>query len=201
MNGLSRRDVRGTLKICGGQKGFDKSIIYTAPRSTAVRTSEPFILVHRPYLSRLLCHPPPLLHPALRYLPHNTVGLLCCSLCTLLSLLRRSLSSLCRLCSLRYAARHSLRSTHMTQHLLHQPSPLLLLPLPIKHADPPAPLEAVPRHLELVHRVQVLHVALRRGPVGRAREPEVEVLVSSRLEVERVVARVQVGELVEELEG
>jgi hypothetical protein len=181
MNGLSRRDVRGTLKICGGQKGFDKSIIYTAPRSTAVRTSEPFILVHRPYLSRLLCHPPPLLHPALRYLPHNTVGLLCCSLCTLLSLLRRSLSSLCRLCSLR--------------------SPLLLLPLPIKHADPPAPLEAVPRHLELVHRVQVLHVALRRGPVGRAREPEVEVLVSSRLEVERVVARVQVGELVEQVKG
>lgn len=89
----------------------------------------------------------------------------------------------------------------MTQHLLHQPPPLLLLPLPIKHADAPAPLEAVPRHLELVHRVQVLHVALRRRAVRRAREPEVEVLVSSRFEVERVVARVQVGELVEEMEG
>ena len=93
------------------------------------------------------------------------------------------------------------QSTHMGEHLLHQSPVLALVPRSVKDDDTPASSEAVSGHLELVHRVDVLNVKLARGPVGRSRKPEVQVLVPSRLKVKGVVARVQVGELVDEVQG
>jgi hypothetical protein len=172
MNGLRRRDVRGTLKICASQEDFHEST-HRPPLhcpSTTSFSSMGHVSLNHFAISRFAS-------PLLAFLPARLgrVGLLARPV-----LLVRPAWPVRSLAPL--------DSTHMAQHLLHQPPPILLLPLSIKHADPPAPLEAVARHLELVHRVQVLHVALRRGTVGRAREPEVEVLVSSRLEVEGVVA-------------
>ena len=88
----------------------------------------------------------------------------------------------------------------MREHLLREPPPLALIKRLIKAHDPAAALQAVPRHLELVHRVHVLDVQLEARPVRRLRRPEVQILVPPRLEVERVVAVVQIRELGEEVE-
>lgn len=88
----------------------------------------------------------------------------------------------------------------MRQHLLHQ-QPLLAFPSSTKADQSPAALEAVTCHLQLVHRVDVLDVKLCRRAVGRLGRPKVEVLVSSGFEVEGVVARVKVRELVDQVEG
>jgi len=90
---------------------------------------------------------------------------------------------------------------YVGEHLLHEPPMLALVPTAAEADDPPRALEAVARHLELVHRVDVLDVELGRGPVGRLGGPEVEVLVPAGLEVERVVARVEVGQLVDQVQG
>ena len=90
--------------------------------------------------------------------------------------------------------------THMREHLLHQPPPLCLPKPRIKTHDAPTPLQTIPRHLQLVHRVHVLDVQLEARPVRRLRRPEVQVLVPPRLEVERVVAVVQIRELGEEVQ-
>jgi hypothetical protein len=42
-------------------------------------------------------------------------------------------------------------------------------------------------------------VTLGRGPVRAARDPHVQVFVSSRFEIEGVVARVKVGDFVQEV--
>ena len=80
------------------------------------------------------------------------------------------------------------RPTHMREHLLGEAGPLALVKRSIEADEPAAAPEAVPGHLELVHRVHVLDVQLEGGPVRRLRRPEVQVLVPPRLEVERVVA-------------
>jgi hypothetical protein len=76
---------------------------------------------------------------------------------------------------------------------------MLAVPSAVKYANAPRALEAVARHLELVHGVDVLHVELGRGSIGRTGHPEVQVFVFSGLKVERVVARVQVGQLVDQV--
>lgn len=90
-----------------------------------------------------------------------------------------------------------LSPAYMREHLLHQAPTFLPFPSAIKHADPSTPLQAVTRHLELVHGVDILNVTLDAGSVRRAGEPEVEVFVASRFEVEGVCARVKVGQLVQ----
>lgn len=95
---------------------------------------------------------------------------------------------------------YSIHHTYMREHLLQQLPLLLGVPLAIKHTDPSAPLETVSSHLQLVHRVDVLHVALDTRSVWCPRCPHVEVLVSACFKVEGIVAAVQVGELVEEVE-
>lgn len=75
----------------------------------------------------------------------------------------------------------------MREHLLHQLPVLLLLPSAVEHADAPAAAQAIARHLQLVHRVDVLHVELPARAVRRARHPQVQVLVPARLKVEGVV--------------
>ena len=82
----------------------------------------------------------------------------------------------------------------MCEQFLREPSPLRLFKRRVEADNPATTLETVPRHLELVHRVHVLHVQLDARPIRRLGRPEVQVLVPPRLKVERVVARVEVGQ-------
>lgn len=86
----------------------------------------------------------------------------------------------------------------MRKHLLNQLPPLRLLKASTKAQQPSTPLQTIPSHFQFVHRVHVLDVHLDRGPVGRFGRPEVEVLVPTGFEVERVVAIVEVCEFGEE---
>ena len=91
-------------------------------------------------------------------------------------------------------------TTHMRDHLLHQPPVLILIPSAIETDNPTRSLQAIARHLQLVHRMNVLHVTLDGRSVGRARYPHVKVLVPTRLEENCIVAAVQVGKLVEQIQ-
>ena len=90
--------------------------------------------------------------------------------------------------------------THMCEHLLRQPAPLSLLERLVKAQEPPAALQAVPGHLELVHRVHILDKHLDAWAVWCFCGPEVQIFVPPRFEVKRVVAVVQISELGEEVE-
>lgn len=89
----------------------------------------------------------------------------------------------------------------MRQHLPQQLPLLITIPTSVEANQASAPLQTVPRHLQLVHRVNVLHVTLDRRTVRRSGKPEVKVFVPTSFKVEGVVARVKVGELVDEMEG
>jgi hypothetical protein len=80
----------------------------------------------------------------------------------------------------------------MCEQFLRQPTPLRLLERRIETHNPAAALETIPRHLELIHRVHILHVQLDARPIRRLGGPKVQVLVPTRLKVERVVARVEI---------
>ena len=82
--------------------------------------------------------------------------------------------------------------THVCEDLLREPAPLALVERLVEAQEPPAAFEAVAGHLELVHRVHVLHVKLDAGAVWSLGSPHVEILVPPRFEVERVVAVVEV---------
>lgn len=76
----------------------------------------------------------------------------------------------------------------------------LLVKGAVEDDQAPPTFQAVPRKARphLAHRVDVRHVELDRGPVGRQREPEVEVLAAlARLEEEHDIARMQLREVVE----
>lgn len=99
-------------------------------------------------------------------------------------------------------ARVSLRSTtHVRQHLPQQLPLLITIPTSVEANETSASLQTVPRHLQLIHRVDVLHVTLDRRTVRRSGKPEVKIFVTTSFKVEGVVARVKVGELVDEMEG
>lgn len=87
------------------------------------------------------------------------------------------------------------QKTHMRKDLLAHAAPRLVVELLGKAEDGARALEAVAAQLELVHGVRVLDVQLDARPVRRLGGPHVQVRVAPRLEVERVVARVQVREL------
>lgn len=76
----------------------------------------------------------------------------------------------------------------MCEQLFRQSSPLRLLERRIEAQDPTTAFKTVPGHLEFVHRVHVLYMQLNARPVRCLGRPEVQVLVPSRLKVERVVA-------------
>ena len=78
---------------------------------------------------------------------------------------------------------------------------LPFIPSTIKHADPSTSPQAVTRHLQLVHRVDVLNVTLDRRSIRCSAKPQVEILMSTHFEKERVVTRVQVGNLINEVQG
>jgi hypothetical protein len=78
----------------------------------------------------------------------------------------------------------------MCEQLFRQPSPLGLLKRRVEAQEPTTALETIPGHLEFVHRVHVQHVQLDARPIRSLGRPEVQVLVPTRLKVQRVVARV-----------
>ena len=82
------------------------------------------------------------------------------------------------------------QQTHMCEQLFRQSSPLSLLKRRIEAQDPTTALEAIPSHLELVHRVHILYVQLDARPIRRFGRPEVQVLVPTRFKVQRIVTRV-----------
>lgn len=68
----------------------------------------------------------------------------------------------------------------------------------VKHHHAAAALEAVTPEAQLRHGVDVGDAEFDGGPVGRGREPQVEVLgVLARFQEEDVVAGVEVGEGIE----
>jgi hypothetical protein len=77
----------------------------------------------------------------------------------------------------------------MCEQLFRQSPPFCFLKRCIEAQDPTTALETIPGHLELVHRVHVLYVQFDTRSVRRLGRPEVQVLMSARLKVERVVAR------------
>ena len=85
--------------------------------------------------------------------------------------------------------------THMCEHLLRELPPLALVKGFVKAQDPSAPLQTVARHFELVHGVNVLRVHFDARSVRRLRRPQIEVFMSAGLEVQGVVAIVEVGKL------
>ena len=88
----------------------------------------------------------------------------------------------------------------MSKHFLRQPPPFRIVKALVEAQEAAAALQAVARHLQLVHGVNVLHMHLDARPVGCLRGPHVEVLVSPCLEVEGIVAVVEIGEFREELQ-
>lgn len=89
----------------------------------------------------------------------------------------------------------------MSQHLLQKLPMLITVPTSIEANQTSTSLETVSRHLEFIHGVDVLNMALDRRTIWRAGKPEVEVLVSSSLKVECVIARMKVGQLVDQVKG
>lgn len=87
--------------------------------------------------------------------------------------------------------------THVCQKLLCQRLPLFSFPVAVKDDQTPTSLQAVSRHFQLIHGVDVLNMTLDTGTVWRSRNPEVEVFMTSSFKVEGVGAGMQVGELVE----
>jgi hypothetical protein len=88
----------------------------------------------------------------------------------------------------------------MCEQLFRQSTPFCLLERRIETQDPSTALEAVPCHLELVHRMHVLHVQLDARSIRCLGCPEVQVLVSPRLKIECVVTRVQICEFGQQVE-
>ena len=71
----------------------------------------------------------------------------------------------------------------MCENLLCQPAPLTLVERLVKAEDTAASLEAVPRHLQLVHGVYILYVHLDTRSIWCLRGPEVEIFVSPSFKV------------------
>jgi len=78
----------------------------------------------------------------------------------------------------------------MCEELFRQSSPLRLIKRRIEAQDPTTSLETITGHFELVHRVHVLYVQLDARSIRRLGRPKVQVLMPTRLKVQRVVTRV-----------
>lgn len=71
----------------------------------------------------------------------------------------------------------------MSQELLAESLPLGSLPVSVKRNQTPTTLQAVSSHLQFIHSVNVLDVTFHTGAIGTTRDPQVEVLVTTSLEV------------------
>ena len=93
----------------------------------------------------------------------------------------------------------TLRATYVCKQLLCQPSPLALIKCRIEADNPATAPQAVARHLQFVHRMDVLYVHPNAGPVGTLDCPHIQVFVPSRLKEQGVVAIMQVGKFTEHM--
>lgn len=91
----------------------------------------------------------------------------------------------------------SVAATHMRYKLLHQFPMLILIPASIETNNPSRSFQTVTCHLQLVHRVDILNMALHGRPIWCSSEPHVQVFMAPCFKEERVVATVQIGEFVE----
>jgi hypothetical protein len=87
----------------------------------------------------------------------------------------------------------------MSENLFRQSTPLCFLETLVKAQDSSAPLETIPRHLQFVHRMHILHMHLYARPIRRLGRPEVQILVPPHLKVQRVITVVQICQLREEV--
>lgn len=88
----------------------------------------------------------------------------------------------------------------MHKEFLRQSTPSSLLECLIKAQQPPASLQTITRHFQFVHRVDVLDVKLDARTVRGFRHPHVQILMSACLEVQSVVAVMEVSEFREKSE-
>lgn len=87
----------------------------------------------------------------------------------------------------------------MRKEFLRQPSPFRLIKRLVEADNAPTAFQAVARHFEFVHRVHILNEHLDRRAVRCFCCPQIEILMSPRLEVECVVAIVEISEFREEV--
>ena len=83
----------------------------------------------------------------------------------------------------------------MREQLLCELTPLGIVKGFVEAQNTSTALQAVARHFELVHGMDVLHVHFDARSVRRLRRPQIEVFMSAGLEVQGVVAIVEVGKL------
>ena len=88
----------------------------------------------------------------------------------------------------------------MREDLLRELPPLALVERAVKAEQAAAALEAVARHLQFVHGVNVLDVQLDAGTIWRLCRPHVQIFVPSCLEIQRIVAIVKVCQFGKEME-
>lgn len=89
------------------------------------------------------------------------------------------------------------RVERLMQHLLHQLEVRLRVEGGVEGEEGPRELQAVPRQLQLVQRVDVLHRELDARALRRLHDPEEEVRLLPRLQVDAVVARPLVAQIVD----
>jgi hypothetical protein len=88
----------------------------------------------------------------------------------------------------------------VSKDLLSELAPLGVIEAAVKAQDPPAALQAIASHLELVHGMNVLNMELDRRAVWSFSSPHVEIFVPPGFEIDGVVTIVQVGELWQEVQ-
>jgi len=81
----------------------------------------------------------------------------------------------------------------MGEEFFRQSSPLGILERLIKAQQPPASFQTIARHLQLVHRVDILDVEFDAWAVRGFCYPHVQIFVSACFEIKRVIAVMEVS--------
>lgn len=88
----------------------------------------------------------------------------------------------------------------MGKEFLRQSTPLGLLECLIKAQQPPASFQTIARHLQFIHRVDVLHMKLDARSIWRFCYPHVQIFMSACFEIQRVIAVMEVSKFREKSE-
>lgn len=87
-----------------------------------------------------------------------------------------------------------IRDTCMSEHLLHELPMLITVEGAIKGQNSTTAFQAIPCHFEFIHSVHILDMQLDAGAIGSLSRPQIQVLVPPSLEVQGIVAVMQIGE-------
>ena len=88
----------------------------------------------------------------------------------------------------------------MREKFFRQSSPLGLLERLIKAQQPPASFQAIARHLQFVHRVDILDVKFDAWTIRSFCYPHVQIFMSACFEIQRVIAVMEVSQFWEKSE-